>query len=77
MICGFTILHIIRCVVCHFGLSCFVGWLAYLLTSTILSHTIGSQTSAEGSSIRRFSLAVALCFAVLAHILEDYMLGWF
>jgi len=77
VICGFKVLHIIKCLVCHFGLSCFAGFLGYWLTSTILSHITGLQTLMDASSIRHCSLLVALCFAVAVHILEDYLLGWF
>ena len=77
MICGFKVFYIIRCLVCHFGLSCFAGWLGYLLTSTILSHITGLETLMGGFSIHHCSLLVALCCAVAVHILEDYLLGWF
>lgn len=77
MICGFTVCYIIKCVACHFGLSCFVGWLVYLLTLTILSHITGLQALMGDFSIRHCSLLVALCFVAAVHTLEDYLLGWF
>ena len=61
----------------HFLLAFGAGFLAFLLTSTMLSHITGSLTLMPGSCIHRCSLLVALCFAVAAHVLEDYYLGWF
>lgn len=72
MICGHKPLYILKCLACHFGLSCFVGWLAYLLTSTTLSHTILFHDGVGVFSTSQFSLLVALCCACLAHIVEDY-----
>lgn len=69
--------------VAHFALSAIVGLLVYWLTLTILSHGRFSiylkekQSSNQGFSIHRFSLVVALCFAVAVHILEDYTLNIF
>ncbi len=77
MICGYKIFFIVWRVVRHFGLSCFAGWLAYWLTSTILSHTTLFQNGVGVFSIHHFSLLVALCFAVVVHILEDYYFKWF
>ena len=77
MKCGYKISLIIRCLVSHFGLSAFVGSLAYLLTWTILSHITGLEGLMGGFPIHHFSLLVALSFSALAHILQDYFLGWF
>ena len=69
--------------VAHFALSAVVGLLVYWLTVTILSrgrfgtYLREKQSTRTGFSIRRFSLAVALCFAVAVHILEDYTLDIF
>jgi hypothetical protein len=67
--------HIIYCEGMHFLLSGSVGLLVYWLTSTTLSVTCSTYLGV--SFIRRFSLLVALCCAVVAHILEDYWLGKF
>ena len=71
MICGYPVDLIIYALVCHFGLSCFMGFAGYWLTLTILSRLT------VGGSIHRFSLVVGLCFSVASHILQDYYLGWF
>ena len=69
--------------VAHFVLSAGVGLSVYYLILTILSHGRFSiylkerQSSHQGFSIHRFSLVVALCFAVAVHILEDYTLNIF
>jgi hypothetical protein len=54
----------------HFLLGFVVAWLAFSLMRTIFSGILGRGTY-------RFSLLVALSCAVAAHILEDYLLGWF
>ena len=67
--------HVIYCTGMHFLLSAVAGLLVYWLTSTTLSVTCSAYLGV--SFIRRFSLLVALCCAVAAHILEDYWLGRF
>jgi hypothetical protein len=67
--------HIVYCSGMHFLLSASAGLLVYWLTSTTLSVTCSAYLCV--SFIRRFSLLVALCCAVAAHILEDYWLGSF
>ena len=67
--------HIICCDGMHFLLSAVVGLLAYWLISITLSVTCSAYLRV--SFIHRFSLLVALCCAVAAHILEDYWLGSF
>jgi hypothetical protein len=54
----------------HFLLGFVVAWLAFLSMRTIFSGVLGP-------GIFRFSLLVALCCAVVSHILEDYWLQWF
>ena len=71
------IIWAIRCEAYHFLLSGFVGLLGYWLISTILLRTTYFQKQVGVFSTHQFSLLVALCFAVLAHILQDYLLGWF
>lgn len=61
----------------HFVLSAIVGLLAYLLILTILSRITYFKEQVGVFSTHRFSLFLALCFAFSAHILEDYILGWF
>lgn len=64
--------------VAHFALSGGVGLLVYWLTSTTLlntSHNILMFNHVFGT--HRFSLSLALLFAIWVHILEDYVLGWF
>ncbi len=69
--------------VAHFVLSAIVGLLVYWLTLTILSrgrfgiYLMAKQSTQRGYSIHRFSLAVALCFSVAVHILEDYIYNIF
>ena len=77
MICGTKASLAFRYAVCHFGLSCFVGWLAYWLTSTILLHITVSPDLMFGFSIHHCSLLVALSSSVAAHVLQDYLLNWF
>ncbi len=77
MTCGFTIFYAIGCEACHFGLSAFVGFLAYWWTLTILSHTTGLRTLMGNFSIRLCCLLVSVSCAVAVHILEDYTVGWF
>ncbi len=67
--------HVIYSTGMHFLLSAVMGLLVYWLTSTTLLVTCSAYLRV--SFIRRFSLLVALCFAVAAHILEDYWLGRF
>ena len=71
-----TVLHILRCEVCHFGLSAVVGWLAYWLTSTILSRTGLREKLPERTTFLLLLLAALSC-ALLAHVLEDYTVNWF
>ncbi len=54
----------------HFLLGFVVALLVFWLTQTIFSGVLGRGTY-------RFSLLVALCCSVVAHILEDYLLRWF
>lgn len=60
----------ILCLTEHFLLGFVVASLVFWLTQTIFSGVIGRGTY-------RFSLLVALSCAVVAHILEDYLLRWF
>lgn len=69
--------YVLWCLGMHFLLSSFVGLLVYLLTSTILSRTTSFRNGVGIFSTYRFSLLVALCWSVSAHILEDYYLGKF
>jgi len=75
VICGYGILYIIYCEASHFALSATVGLLVYWLTLTILSHITGSQDLIPDSSIYRYSLVVALCFAVATHIHSLILVG--
>jgi hypothetical protein len=76
MIWGYNALYVLKCEACHFGLSAFVGWLAYWSTSTIFSLT-GLKGILPERRTYILLLLVALSFAVLAHIVEDYTLDWF
>ena len=62
--------YIVLCLTEHFLLGFAVALLVFWLTQTIFSGVLGRGTF-------RFSLLVALFCAVVAHILEDYLLGWF
>ena len=64
--------------VAHFLSSGFVGLLAFYATRIILLRLFGSRTYMRGAfSTSQFSLLFACCFAVFAHMLEDYTLNWF
>lgn len=75
---GLSLGFVLFALIAHFVLSATVGWLVYWLTSTILQHTsfVLKQKLGE-SGIYRYALSLALCFAVLVHILEDYTLYLF
>jgi hypothetical protein len=60
----------VLCLSKHFLLGFAVASLVFWLTQIIFSGVLGHGTY-------RFSLLVALSCAVVAHILEDYLLGWF
>lgn len=66
----------------HFISSGFVGLLVYWLTSTTLSRYLSGGSSIQVSpkvafGIHRFSLFLALVFAIWFHILIDYTVNWF
>ena len=73
---SWSVFYILKCEACHFGLSAVVGWLAYLLTSTILSRT-GLREKLPGRITFLLPLLVALACALLAHVLDDYTVDWF
>jgi hypothetical protein len=72
----YDIFSIVRYEGLHFGLSLAAGWLAYSSISTILSRTGLRDAFPRWPMPLLVSLA-ALSFAVLAHVLEDFTLGWF
>lgn len=66
----------------HFLLSGSAGLLAYWWMSTTLRRLSSGDTPFHGlpravSSIHRYSLLLALSFAIYIHVLEDYILDWF
>lgn len=67
---GYPARKVIRCLVCHFGLSACAGWLAYWLILTT-----GADVGGDGISWQ--ALVVALCCAVLSHVVEDYTINRF
>lgn len=67
---GYRLSLIIRCSVCHFGLSACAGWLGYWLMLT-------TGAAGAGDGISGTALLVALSCAVLSHVVEDYTLDWF
>jgi len=71
------IIDVLRYEALHFLLSGFVGLLGYWLILTILSRTTYFKKQVGVFSTHQFSLLAALCFAALAHISQDYLLGWF
>lgn len=76
MLWGYEIWSIIKYSASHFGLSSAVGWLAYWLTLTILSHT-GLEAVIPRRRTSLLLLSVALSSALLVHVAEDFMLNWF
>lgn len=76
---GLDAYWVLQCWVFHFGTSSFVGFLGYLLTLTILSS--GSRASTTliplegGPSIRCICLAVSVCFAIITHVLLDFIVN--
>jgi hypothetical protein len=66
-----TIWYILRCEVCHFGLSALAGLLGAWLTLTILSRS-GLRDKLPERRIYLLLLLVSLSCAVLAHIAEDF-----
>ncbi len=72
-IIGFPLGLIVKCLSLHYLLGFLVGWLLCLLILTIFS--------VEDAPIPRFLfwLCVSLCVssAIVSHVLEDYLLGWF
>jgi len=71
---GYSLSEIIRCTGNHFILSSVVGALAFFLTQIILSRITLFKSKVGVFSTFQFSFLVALCCAVLSHILEDYFL---
>jgi hypothetical protein len=72
---GYPIYYCLKCMACHFGLSCLAGWLGYYLTLTILADITAESTIV--GYISQLPLVVASCFSLLAHILEDYTINKF
>jgi hypothetical protein len=60
----------------HLLLSGWVALAAYWWTSTTLSRTWPTSPTLAFFT-RRLSFLLALSFALLAHIAEDYLIGWF
>ena len=77
MICGYSLLKIVLSEVAHFGLSAYAGWLGYSLTQIIQLRIISHRNLACVSRIPHVSYLAGLSFAIAAHVLEDYYLGWF
>ena len=71
-----NILFISKRLGAHFGLSSLVGWLGYSLTSTI-PYLTGYQVRLLGQSINLLPLSLALSFALLSHLVEDYTINRF
>ena len=66
----------------HFVSSGSVGLLVYWWTSTTLSRYSHGDTSIQvfpkvEFGIHRFSLSLALVFAIWIHVFQDYTLNWF
>ena len=77
IICGYEISLIAYCLGMHWLLAFIVGVLAYSLILTILLRTSSFKERVGVFSTRTFSLLVALCLAVLSHMLVDYTVHWF
>ncbi len=64
-----------RAFLSHFSLGFFVGLLAYALILTIFRCCGGTRT--DELRIRHYVFWLALSLSIVAHVLEDYALGWF
>jgi hypothetical protein len=62
----------------HFFISAFLGLVVFSLMQTMClrASSVGLLKMDE-RSIYRFSMFVGCVFALSAHLLEDYLLGWF
>jgi len=62
----------------HFFISAFLGLAVFSLMQTMcLRASSDGLLKMEERSIYRFSLFAGCVFALLSHLLEDYLLGWF
>lgn len=73
---GYPISQVVAYSGLHFLLSGWVAWLAYSWMSTTLSRILPMGRRA-GTSTAWLSFWLSLSFALLAHIFEDYLIGWF
>jgi hypothetical protein len=73
---NWSVLFISRRLGAHFGLSSLVGWAGYSLTSTI-QYLTGYQVKLLGQSINLLPFLLALSFALLSHLVEDYTINRF
>ncbi len=73
---GYDIYQILSSGVFHFMLSAFVGWLVWRWMLTMHSHT-GLKSLMDDFSIFPSWLVLSLSFSIVAHVLQDYTLGWF
>ena len=65
----------VRAFLSHFSLGFGVGLLLCVLILTILRCCGATRT--EELRIRRSLFWLALSVSIMAHVLEDYLLGWF
>jgi hypothetical protein len=77
MVSGYPVWQVILYPMLHFVLSSYVGWQAYSWTLTTLLRITGSKFQTDVSSIHMFSFLVALSFALVSHLAEDYFVKLF
>jgi hypothetical protein len=73
---GFPLWKIVAYSGCHFLLSGVVAFSVYWWTLTILSRTWPTSPT-HAFFTRRLSSLLSFSFALLTHITEDYLIGWF
>ncbi len=69
--------YMFYCWTCHFLLSATAGLLTYWLVSKLLMRFACFKENVGLIPTHHFSIIIALCVAVIIHVVQDYTLGWF